>query len=65
MDHSIYYQECPVCKGQKKLKVAAFSHQKPRELLATRTEFWGYGPTVHEEIKEAFCSECGLKFIAP
>ena len=66
MPFNIYDQECPVCKTPKRLKVGIYSTQTElKELLATRTEYWGYGPSGNERIIEAFCPDCGVKFVAP
>ena len=64
--YTVLDPECPVCKAPKKLVVGIYSSQaKVKELLATRIEYWAYGPSGNERIIEAFCPECGVKFVAP
>lgn len=57
---SVYDADCPICKSQKKVRVLGHDGDNPKH---TRTEFWGYCLSQNEVIIEAFCPNCGVKFI--
>ena len=62
---SIYDSKCPVCReGMKKLKVRQYlDYPHNSAVINIRTEGWGYAPGQNEIVEEAFCPECGVKFI--
>jgi len=58
---NIYDSECPVCRGQKKVRILEITESGEVESVFE----WGYVPSDSEKVVEAFCSECGIKFVYP
>ncbi len=64
MTFDINDPQCPVCHSPKKLVVKRCeNHPESGEIEHFRIEFWAYAPSGDEVIVEAFCPECGIKFV--